>query len=687
MAIRISSQIAPLNDAQAIYTHEDIFGKGGFVAINTQGISGSTASERIDNIITPARRKIGMLVYDVHTNFYYRREESSWTQEDFGGGTGGGASTLGALTDVDLTSGVSVGNLIRFNGTSWIPFDVDSEFVKFTDLPQTTDGSLDIAQESTLEQLINSLDSNFVRFIDLPQTTDGLLDIAQESSLNDLIDLVNSLDLSGAIKEIEAGLGIVVEKVTDDNFKVSVDSTVVVLDEEQSLTNKTINGLLISTDTESVPPQIAFVSSDVYGISFQPSGNAAFTQISLPEFFEVVVNDPIEGESLVWDGTKWINSMVSGSLGGTDGGGASVFSKFVTWGSDPGLSNERVLLGSENIIVDVDSTNIVVSLNTNSSYWSSFVRFEDLPQTTDGILDIAQQSSLNDLIDLVNSLDLPGSVDTNGILVTSLSELEDVLITNPSQNNIIIYNETNNKWENLDLFDAIKVYFNTDTEGNLDIATQSSLNNLSSLVNELALCCSGKDCGDFLGTDDACLLQICPLATSESSGYLYWDGDDWSLDLPTDTTYTNGNGLSLSGTTFSVNNGKGLTFDQDNKLIVDIVTGSGLDFSGNGLINNDRGSSQNIFKTIAVQDQTGNVVAGSNTDTLTFVAGTNVTILPNATQKTITISASISGSVANINDLGDVTISDPVNGNILIYENSIWKNTNTIYGGASGTFT
>ena len=56
------------------------------------------------------------------------------------------------------------------------------------------------------------------------------------------------------------------------------------------------------------------------------------------------------------------------------------------------------------------------------------------------------------------------------------------------------------------------------------------------------------------------------------------------------------------------------------------------------LTNTDRGSSQNIFKNFAVSGQS-TVVADSNDDTLTLVAGTNVTITTNATNDSITISA------------------------------------------------
>ena len=60
-----------------------------------------------------------------------------------------------------------------------------------------------------------------------------------------------------------------------------------------------------------------------------------------------------------------------------------------------------------------------------------------------------------------------------------------------------------------------------------------------------------------------------------------------------------------------------------------------LEFS---VTNTDKGSAQNIFKTIAVSGQ-DNVVADSNTDTLTFAAGSNVTLTTNASSDTVTIAS------------------------------------------------
>lgn len=64
---------------------------------------------------------------------------------------------------------------------------------------------------------------------------------------------------------------------------------------------------------------------------------------------------------------------------------------------------------------------------------------------------------------------------------------------------------------------------------------------------------------------------------------------------------------------------------------------------------------QNLFSTIAVAGQS-NVVADSTSDTLTLVAGTNITITTNATTDEITINSTGGGGVSD-GDKWDITVS------------------------------
>jgi len=96
---------------------------------------------------------------------------------------------------------------------------------------------------------------------------------------------------------------------------------------------------------------------------------------------------------------------------------------------------------------------------------------------------------------------------------------------------------------------------------------------------------------------------------------------------------------------------------------VDLTAGTGISVSGGPITtsgsitvnNTDRGSSQNIFKNIAVTGQS-TIVADNNDDTLNVVAGTGVTITTNATTDTLTISATGSGgTVTSISTTAPIT--------------------------------
>jgi plastocyanin len=96
-------------------------------------------------------------------------------------------------------------------------------------------------------------------------------------------------------------------------------------------------------------------------------------------------------------------------------------------------------------------------------------------------------------------------------------------------------------------------------------------------------------------------------------------------------------------------------------------------------------SDLNYFSTIAVAGQSS-VVAGSATDTLTLVAGTNVTITTDAITDAITINAA-GGGASTLDDLSDVVISAPTNGQVLKYDTgtSTWVNGTDATAGAGSS--
>ena len=82
---------------------------------------------------------------------------------------------------------------------------------------------------------------------------------------------------------------------------------------------------------------------------------------------------------------------------------------------------------------------------------------------------------------------------------------------------------------------------------------------------------------------------------------------------------------------------------------------------------------QNLFSKVAVSGQS-DVVADSTSDTLTLVAGSNVTITTDASTDSITISASGGGGggASALEDLTDVTITSAGTGDILRYNGTAW---------------
>lgn len=104
-----------------------------------------------------------------------------------------------------------------------------------------------------------------------------------------------------------------------------------------------------------------------------------------------------------------------------------------------------------------------------------------------------------------------------------------------------------------------------------------------------------------------------------------------------------GAGISLSGTNPITTSGIITVTNSAPDQVVTLTHGDGLTITGTypsfNLSNSDTGSSQNIFKNIAVNLQT-TITAASNNETLTVAAGTGVTLTTNNTTKTLTITNS-----------------------------------------------
>lgn len=92
---------------------------------------------------------------------------------------------------------------------------------------------------------------------------------------------------------------------------------------------------------------------------------------------------------------------------------------------------------------------------------------------------------------------------------------------------------------------------------------------------------------------------------------------------------------------------------------------NGTDLAGSG--------STNAFSTVSVFAQ-DNIVADTTSDTLTFAAGSGITITTDAASDTITITNSAATGATSLDGLSDVAISNASSGQILVYTGSNFVN-------------
>ena len=210
-----------------------------------------------------------------------------------------------------------------------------------------------------------------------------------------------------------------------------------------------------------------------------------------------------------------------------------------------------------------------------------------------------------------------------------LQELHNVLITSVADKNILSYDNATSLWKNKSLLTAITEIDGASSGIDADLldgqhgsyySDWTNITNKPDPVITLA--------GDLTGS-----VTLTDLASGTLTATIAAD----SVALGTDTT---GNYVaSVSGT-------------------------DGVSISGTGegasvtIANNDKGSSQNIFKNVAVSGQS-DIVADSNNDTLTFSEGTGITLTTNATTDTLTITnagvISVNGSTGSISNVALTT--------------------------------
>lgn len=274
-------------------THIDIYGKGGFVAIIT-----TTDLPKINDHITPLRRKEGMLVYDVTTDKYWRcisvlegENDDNWVVENFGSSIVGGTGI--AVYENNPSDGITTINL---NAELKNLKDVDPNLTpQPNQVLQYVEGkwvaaTIQVTVEGNTDSLFASSESPFLLF-----SADANLTNSKVLIGDGMIDLYQSTD--GYME-----LYIVDASITNDKLLNSTISGVALGEDLFALTFGT--GLLSGTydGSNSTTLSIDFGT----GENQVARGNHTHT---LDELTDVTASSATEGDVLVYAGTEgWVNS-------------------------------------------------------------------------------------------------------------------------------------------------------------------------------------------------------------------------------------------------------------------------------------------------------------------------------------------------------------------------------------------
>ena len=126
-----------------------------------------------------------------------------------------------------------------------------------------------------------------------------------------------------------------------------------------------------------------------------------------------------------------------------------------------------------------------------------------------------------------------------------------------------------------------------------------------------------------------------------------------------DDTLTVASGTGITLTTNSSTDTLTITNSAPDQTVV-LTAGTGITTSGTypsfTITNNDRGSSQNIFKNLAVSGQS-TIVADNNDDTLTVASGTGISLTTNSVSDTLTITNTAPDQVVSISAGTGISVS------------------------------
>lgn len=426
----------------------------------------------------------------------------------------------------------------------------------------------------------------------------------------------------------------------------------------------------VPTTSDIVNGEIAINSTDkkIYtnaGGTITQVGAGALTALS-----DVVVTSPTNGQNLQYNGTNWINATGAGS-GDVTGGASSTDNAITRFNGTTG----KVI---QNSTVTLDDTGNLANVNA--------VGFD----TTPGTLPTAAGSMYWDTGNSTPTIVLNANTDLQ------LGQENIALVYNGTgstiaKGSVVAVNGAQGQRPRVVLADADSEPLSQNTLG---ITTEAIANGAEGFVCTFGLVRGVNTAGltaglpIYLSSTAGAFTQTEPTAPvhtvmlgyaifiNASSGELFVNiNNGWELNELHNVLITSpasGNTLIYdatagvwknaniaAGTGVSVTNGAG-SITVANTGVTSAVAGTGITVSGaTGAVtvtNSDRGSSQNIFKNVAVAGQT-TIVADNNDDTLTIEAGTGISITTNATTDTLTITAINNGTVTSVTGTSPVVSS------------------------------
>jgi hypothetical protein len=426
----------------------------------------------------------------------------------------------------------------------------------------------------------------------------------------------------------------------------------------------------VPTTSDIVNGEIAINSTDK---KIYTNASGTITQVgagALTALSDVVVTSPTTGQNLQYNGTNWVNS--SAGAGDVTGAASSTDNAITRFDGTTGkvIQNSTVTLDDNGNILNVnsvvlDTTPATVPASVGAMSWDD----------GDGVPSVLLKGGNTTL--QVGTQEYARVYNDSGATLT----IGQVVYISGAQGNRVAVKlaRANVESTSFGTIGLVAESIANGAEGFVIVSGALYKLNTTGLTAGAAVYLSPTTAGAYTTTEPQAPNQLVVLGFVErvhatvgsiyvkiDNGYELTELHDVQITSP-----TSGNTLIYdaavgvwknanltAGTGVSVTNGAG-SITIANTGVTSAVAGTGITVSGaTGAVtvtNSDRGSSQNIFKNVAVAGQT-TIVADGNDDTLTIAAGTGITLTTNATTDTLTITGT-GGTVTAVTGTSPVVSS------------------------------